>query len=190
MIKYKPLLVKGLYFFLSASWSFFDQNFKTKFRGQLLTYFRTSNPEVLMKLSFLLYFILFDFLALCQCPTINLHPKSQTDCDGNSIRMICQATAGSSFQWERKRPQDGVYSPISGANLNAYQIFPSGDANSPTGTLYRVKVALNSCTIYSQAAEITLTKISSILNPSICERGTGVLEVQMPWLTHMALQLT
>ncbi len=132
-----------------------------------------------MKLSFLLYFILFDFLALCQCPTINLHPKSQTDCDGNSIRMICQATAGSSFQWERKRPQDGVYSPISGANLNAYQIFPSGDANSPTGTLYRVKVALNSCTIYSQAAEITLTKISSILNPSICERGSGILEVQM-----------
>lgn len=132
-----------------------------------------------MKLSFLLYFILFDFLALCQCPTINLHPKSQTDCDGNSIRMICQATAGSSYQWERKRPQDGNYSPITGANLNAYQIFPSGDANSPTGTLYRVKVALNSCTIYSQAAEITLTKITSILNPSICERGTGVLEVQM-----------
>jgi hypothetical protein len=132
-----------------------------------------------MKLSFLLYFILFDFLALGQCPTINLHPKSQTDCDGNSIRMICQATAGSNYQWERKRPQDGNYSPISGANLNAYQIFPSGDANSPTGTLYRVKVTLNSCTIYSQAAEITLTKISSIINPSICERGTGVLEVQM-----------
>ena len=132
-----------------------------------------------MKLSFLLYFILFDFLALGQCPTINLHPKSQTDCDGNSIRMICQATAGSSYQWERKRPQDGNYSLISGANLNAYQIFPSGDANSPTGTLYRVKVALNSCIIYSQAAEITLTKISSILNPSICERGSGVLEVQM-----------
>ena len=132
-----------------------------------------------MKLSFLLYFILFDFLALGQCPTINLHPKSQTDCDGNSIRMICQATAGSNYQWERKRPQDGNYSPISGANLNAYQIFPSGDANSPTGTLYRVKVTLNSCTIYSQAAEITLTKISSIVNPSLCERGTGVLEVQM-----------
>ena len=132
-----------------------------------------------MKLSFLLYFILFDFLALGQCPTLNLHPKSQTDCDGNSIRMICQATAGSSYQWERKRPQDGNYSLISGANLNAYQIFPSGDVNSPTGTLYRVKVTLNSCTIYSQAAEITLTKISSIINPSICERGTGVLEVQM-----------
>ena len=132
-----------------------------------------------MKLSFLLYFILFDFLALGQCPTINLHPKSQTDCDGNSIRMICQATVGSSYQWERKRPQDGNYSLISGANLNAYQIFPSGDANSPTGTLYRVKVSLNACNIYSQAAEITLTKISSIVNPSICERGTGVLEVQM-----------
>ena len=117
-----------------------------------------------MKLSFLLYFILFDFLVFSQCPTIVQQPQSQTDCDGNSIRMICQATAGSSYQWERKRPQDGNYSPITGANLNAYQIFPSGDANSPTGTLYRVKVALNSCTIYSQAAEITLTKISSILN--------------------------
>ena len=133
-----------------------------------------------MKLSFLLYFILFDFLVFSQCPTIVQQPQSQTDCDGNSIRMICQATAGSSYQWERKRPQDGNYSPITGANLNAYQIFPSGDANSPTGTLYRVKVALNSCTIYSQAAEITLTKISSILNPSICERGIGILEVQMP----------
>lgn len=70
-----------------------------------------------MKLSFLLYLILFDFLAFSQCPTINLQPKSQTDCDGNSIRMISQATAGSSFQWERKRPQDGSYSIISGANL-------------------------------------------------------------------------
>jgi archaellin len=132
-----------------------------------------------MKWPFLLYLILFDFLAFSQCPTINLQPKSQTDCDGNSIRMISQATAGSSFQWERKRPQDGNYSIISGANLQAYQIFPSGDANSPTGTLYRVKVALNSCNLYSQAAEITLTKISSIINPSICERGSGVLEVQM-----------
>ena len=133
-----------------------------------------------MKLSFLLYFILFDFLAFSQCPTIKQQPQSQTDCDGNSIRMICQATAGSSFQWERKRPQDGVYSVISGANLNAYQIFPSGDVNNPTGTLYRVKVSLNACNIYSQAAEITLTKITSILNPSICERGSGVLEVKMP----------
>lgn len=132
-----------------------------------------------MKLSFLLYFILFNFLAFSQCPTINQQPQSQTDCDGNSIRMISQATAGSSFQWERKRPQDGNYSLISGANLPAYQIFPSGDVNSPTGTLYRVKIALNSCSLYSQAAEITLTKISSIINPSICERGSGVLEVQM-----------
>ncbi len=133
-----------------------------------------------MKLSFLLYFILLDFLAFSQCPTIVQQPQSQTDCDGNSIRMICQATAGSSFQWERKRPQDGVYSIISGAISNAYQIFPTGDANSPTGTLYRVKVSLNACNTYSQAAEITLTKITSILNPSICERGSGVLEVQIP----------
>ncbi len=133
-----------------------------------------------MKLSFLLYFILLDFLAFSQCPTIVHQPQSQTDCDGNSIRMICQATAGSSFQWERKRPQNGVYSIISGAISNAFQIFPTGDANSPTGTLYRVKVSLNACNTYSQAAEITLTKITSILNPSICERGSGVLEVQMP----------
>lgn len=132
-----------------------------------------------MKLSFLLYFIVSDFLAISQCPTIMQHPQNQTDCDGNSIRMISQATVGSSFQWERKRPQDGVYSMISGAISNAYQIFPTGDANSPSGTLYRVKLTLNSCSIYSQAAEITLTKITSILNSSICERGSGVLEVQM-----------
>ena len=114
-----------------------------------------------MKLSFLLYFIVSDFLAISQCPTIMQHPQNQTDCDGNSIRMISQATVGSSFQWERKRPQDGVYSMISGAISNAYQIFPTGDANSPSGTLYRVKLTLNSCSIYSQAAEITLTKITS-----------------------------
>ena len=133
-----------------------------------------------MKLSFLLYFILFDFLAFSQCPTIVQQPQSQTDCDGNSIRMISQATAGSSYQWERKRPQDGVYSIISGAISNAYQIFPSGDANSPSGTLYRVKLTLNFCSTYSQAAEITLTKITNILNPSVCERGSVVLETQMP----------
>lgn len=132
-----------------------------------------------MKLSFLLYFTLWNFWAFSQCPTIQLQPQNQTDCDGNSIRMISQATVGSSFQWERKRPKDSAYSLISGANLNTYQIFPSGDVNNPTGTLYRVKVSLNSCNLYSQSAEISLTKINSILNPSICERGSGILEVQM-----------
>ena len=132
-----------------------------------------------MKLPFLLYFILFDFLAFSQCPTLSKQPQSQTDCDGNSIRMISEGTIGSSFQWERKRPQDPTYSVIAGANSNTYQIFPSGDLNSPTGTFFRVKLTLNSCHVYSQAAEITLTKISSIINPNICERGTGTLEVQM-----------
>lgn len=118
-------------------------------------------------------------MALGQCATVNIQPQSQTDCDGNSIRMICQASAGSAFQWERKRPQDSNYSIILGATSGAFQIFPSGDVNSPTGTLYRAKVSINTCTIYSQIAEITLTKISSIVNPSICERGSGTLEVQM-----------
>ncbi|MEY4954938.1 MAG: hypothetical protein RI981_1023 [Bacteroidota bacterium] len=122
----------------------------------------------------LLLFLL-PFLALPQCPTITQQPQSQADCDGNSIRMIVGSN-GTTFQWEKKRPQDVSFTAISGAIQANYQIMPTGNTANPTGTQYRVKVGIGNCFVYSTPASIQLRKINSILNPAICERGNGVLE--------------
>ncbi|RXK49629.1 T9SS type A sorting domain-containing protein [Aquirufa rosea] len=114
-----------------------------------------------------------------QCPVIQTHPASQSDCDGNSIRMIVKSD-GDTFQWEKKRPGDANFSLISGATSPNYQIYPTGGTSNPSGTLYRVKITKNSCQVYSQEASITLHAINSILNPSICERATGKLIPQIP----------
>jgi len=117
------------------------------------------------------------FLSLAQCPQISQQPQSQADCEGNSIRMIIISN-GTTFQWEKKRPQDSNFSLISGATLANYQIMPTGNTSHPTGTMYRVKVSLGNCSVYSETASIILRKINSIQNPSICERGNGTLIAQ------------
>ena len=121
--------------------------------------------------------LMLPFLSHAQCPQISQQPQSQADCEGNSIRMIVISN-GTQFQWEKKRPQDSNFSTISGATQANYQIMPSGNTSHPTGTLYRVKISLGSCTVYSETANITLRKINSVLNPSICERGNGTLVAQ------------
>ncbi len=121
--------------------------------------------------------LLLPFLSIAQCPQITLQPQSQADCEGNSIRMIVMSN-GTQFQWERKRPQDANYSNISGATQANYQILPTGNTSNPNGTSYRVKISLGACSIYSDVATITLRKITSLLNPSICDRGDGSLVAQ------------
>ena len=111
--------------------------------------------------------LLFCMKAFGQCPVISQQPENQSDCEGNSIRMRCIATPGAIFQWERKRPTDANFTIISGATGSSYQILPSGDTNNPSGTLYRAKVSLGTCSIYSNPAEISLHKINSILNGPI-----------------------
>jgi hypothetical protein len=123
----------------------------------------------------LLYLLLLPFLTFPQCPVITQQPQSQTDCDGNSIRMIVISN-GTGFQWEKKRPQDPNFSSILGATQANYQIMPTGNIANPNGTQYRVKISLGACVIYSETASIQLRKINSILNSAICERGNGVLE--------------
>ena len=125
--------------------------------------------------SLLLLFLLLPFLAFPQCPVITQQPRSQADCDGNSIRMIVLSN-GTSFQWEKKRPQDPNFTNISGATQAHYQIMPTGNTAHPSGTQYRIKVGIGSCYVYSEPASIQLRKINSIVNPSICERGSGILE--------------
>ncbi|CAM4229254.1 T9SS type A sorting domain-containing protein [Cytophagaceae bacterium 50C-KIRBA] len=127
----------------------------------------------------------FQLLLLCicgeiqgQCPIIQSQPLSQSDCDGNSIRMMVKSD-GDLYQWEKKRPSDSQFSLISGATSSQYQIYPSGGTLHPSGTLYRVKVSKNACQLYSQEASITLHSITSIVNPSICERGSGTLIPQI-----------
>jgi Ig-like domain CHU_C associated/Secretion system C-terminal sorting domain len=131
-----------------------------------------------------LLFLLLPFLAFPQCPLITQQPQSQADCDGNSIRMIVESN-GTTFQWEKKRPQDASFSNITGATQANYQIMPTGNSSNPTGTQYRVKVGIGSCYLHSDHASIQLRKINSILNPAICERGNGVLEsIQTEGATH------
>lgn len=124
-----------------------------------------------------LLILMLPLLTLAQCPQISQQPQSQADCEGNSIRMIVISN-GTQFQWEKKRPQESNFSTISGATQANYQIMPTGNTSHPTGTLYRVKISLGSCSVYSETASITLRKINSIMNPSICERGNGSIVVQ------------
>ena len=121
-----------------------------------------------------LILLLLPFLAFAQCPVITQQPQSQADCEGNSIRMIVISN-GNAFQWEKKRPQDANFSTIAGATLANYQIMPSGNSLHPTGTLYRVKISIGSCSIYSEVASIQIRKINTILNAPVCERGNGQL---------------
>ncbi len=133
-----------------------------------------------MKRYFILILYWFIVWETCgQCPIIQTQPSSQTDCEGNSIRMIVKSD-GDTFQWEKKRPNDSQFTAISGASSANYQINPSGGTLHPSGTLYRVKVSKKSCQVYSQEASISLHSITSILNPSICERGNGTLSPQIP----------
>ncbi len=132
-----------------------------------------------MKLYFFLLLFLIPVVGIAQCPVITKQPENQTDCDGNSIRMISIASPGATYQWERKKPTDTQFSEIAGASTSSYQAAITGDVNNPTGSIYRTKITLNKCVIYTNSAEITLNKIGPIINPSICERGLGILEPQL-----------
>lgn len=114
-----------------------------------------------------------------QCPVITQQPVSQSDCETNSIRMIVTSDA-TQFQWEKKRPQDAAFAPITGATQASYQIYPSGGTLHPSGTQYRVKLNEATCLVTSEPATITLHTIATITNPQICERGDGRLEAQIP----------
>ncbi|MEY2792461.1 MAG: hypothetical protein RJA76_453 [Bacteroidota bacterium] len=132
-----------------------------------------------MKYVILLWPILANILAMGQCPSISKQPFSQIDCEGNSIRMIIETDANT-IQWEKKRPTDATYSIISGAKNQNYQVYPSGGAIAPDGTLYRAKLTTGTCSIYSEEASISLNTITNITGTSICERSTGQLQVNMP----------
>ncbi len=84
------------------------------------------------------------------------------------------------FQWEKKRPKDADFTAINSATQASYQIYPSGGTEHPSGTQYRVRLNESTCLVISEAATITLHTITSIINPSICERGNGRLEAQIP----------
>lgn len=120
---------------------------------------------------------------LAQCPVITQQPMSQTDCETNSIRMMVTSNA-TQFQWEKKRPQDANFTSISGATQSSYQIYPTGGTQHPSGTQYRVKLNINACQVISEPASITLHSITNITNPSICERGSGRLEAQIPTINQ------
>jgi hypothetical protein len=127
----------------------------------------------------LILFLAIPWGLLAQCPVISQQPSSQSDCETNSIRMMVASNA-SQFQWEKKRPQDASFTNISGATQASYQIYPTGGTAHPSGTQYRVKLNASTCLVVSEPASITLHTITNILNPSICARGNGRLEAQIP----------
>jgi hypothetical protein len=127
----------------------------------------------------LILFLAIPWGLLAQCPVISQQPSSQSDCETNSIRMMVVSNA-SQFQWEKKRPQDASFTSISGATQASYQIYPTGGTADPSGTQYRVKLNASKCLVVSESASITLHTITNILNPSICARGNGRLEAQIP----------
>jgi hypothetical protein len=119
------------------------------------------------------------FETLAQCPEIKKQPINQTDCEGNSIRMLVESTGGD-YQWEKKKPNDSDFKSIAGATRDSYQIYPTGGTENPNSTLYRVRINKNGCEIVSNPASITLNTIESIINPLICERSNSQLKVVIP----------
>jgi len=127
----------------------------------------------------ILILILIRTAGLSQCIKVTKQPQSQIDCEGNSIRMIVESDA-KTFQWEKKRPTDSKFTSISGATASNYQIYPSGGTTHPDGTLYRVKLSIGTCSIYSEETSISLNTITNITNTTFCERSSGILQANLP----------
>ncbi|NBA85609.1 T9SS type A sorting domain-containing protein [Emticicia sp. CRIBPO] len=66
-------------------------------------------------------------------------PKDQTDCDGNSVTFTAKTKGEEevSYQWQRKRPGEAVFSDMPGENLKDLKILKIGNDENPHLSLYR-----------------------------------------------------
>jgi hypothetical protein len=66
-------------------------------------------------------------------------PKDQTDCDGNSVTFTVKTKGEEevSYQWQRKRPGEAVFTDMPGENLKDLKILKIGNEENPHLSLYR-----------------------------------------------------
>ena len=126
-----------------------------------------------------LLLLLISFISIAQCATITAQPLAQITCEGDSIRLVC-SNSGGSFQWEKRRPSDVKFTSITNARLSRYS-FLSGGATHPTGSLYRLKITVGKCIIYSDSIQITLQKAPVISAMAVCDNATIPLSSLYRW---------
>lgn len=126
-----------------------------------------------------LFFLLLSFLSIAQCASINKQPLPQITCEGDSIRLLVNSSAGT-FQWEKRRPTDTKFTSITNARATRYA-FLSGGATHPSGSFYRLKITTSKCIIYSDSVLITLRKAPVISSLTVCEKALIPLSSAYSW---------
>lgn len=126
-----------------------------------------------------LFFLLLSFLSIAQCASISTQPLPQITCEGDSIRLLVNSSAGT-FQWEKRRPTDTKFTSITNARATRYA-FLSGGATHPSGSYYRLKITTSKCIIYSDSVLITLRKAPVISSLTVCEKALIPLSSTYSW---------
>ncbi len=126
-----------------------------------------------------LFFLFGTLTSFAQCATISTQPLAAITCEGDSIRLLVNSTAGT-FQWEKRRPTDTKFSSITNARATRY-VFLSGGATHPSGSFYRLKITSNKCIIYSDSILITLRKAPVISSLTVCEKALIPLSSAYSW---------
>ena len=126
-----------------------------------------------------LFFLLLSFLSIAQCASISTQPLPQITCEGDSIRLLVNSSAGT-FQWEKRRPTDTKFTSITNARATRYA-FLSGGATHPSGSFYRLKITTSKCIMYSDSVLITLRKAPVISSLTVCEKALIPLSSAYSW---------
>lgn len=102
-------------------------------------------------------------------PEILTQPVSQTDCKGNSVDFIINASGYTSLQWQKKLP-GGSYEDMPGENQTKLKVSSVGSATYPDQTIFRVALFTNHCQISSTEATLSVNSVVGTMAPkTICE---------------------
>lgn len=98
-------------------------------------------------------------------------PTSQVDCDGNAVVFSVTAISSNdiSYQWQRQKPTENVFSDILGETTKSLNIANVGDEQNPNLSKYRCVVNDEKSTIISDEATLTVNEIKGkISNINLC----------------------
>ena len=105
-------------------------------------------------------------------------PISQADCIGNSVIFSITATAPNAFsyQWQRLKPNENLFTNILNETANSVKISNIGDDENPHLTKYRCIIKDEKGRVISQEATLSVNEIKGILaNISLCDGKTTKL---------------
>ncbi|MFN3852626.1 MAG: immunoglobulin domain-containing protein, partial [Spirosomataceae bacterium] len=111
--------------------------------------------------------------------TISTQPTNQNNCDGNSVSFSISAsynlTGTLTYQWQRKKPSDADFVNITNATNSSLSIADAGVGEDVHQSQYRCVVSVDGCSITSDAATLTVNKLSGTLSSQTVCAGTNVV---------------